>query len=147
MLGLRWVWCRLLVMSLSPHLFPLLLYIFYLIGVETPDVIDLCMPRRKELDRPLYQVGLLMQLLFLSFDLFVNGYIYLVIFSMKVLEEKEERIAPGTFLGATHTYAIVTPLNLYFSPYRCDYVYLLTCAACFFSQLHGWHWYPGQVSC
>jgi hypothetical protein len=25
---------------------------------------------------------------------------------MKVLEEKEEKIAPGTLLGTTHTYAI-----------------------------------------
>ncbi|KAJ6806066.1 splicing factor 3B subunit 2 [Iris pallida] len=45
-------------------------------GVETPDVIDLRKQQRKEPDRPLYQV----------------------------LEEKEEKIAPGTLLGTTHTY-------------------------------------------
>ncbi|KAA0049983.1 splicing factor 3B subunit 2 [Cucumis melo var. makuwa] len=47
-------------------------------GVETPDVIDLRKQQRKEPDRPLYQV----------------------------LEEKEERVAPGTLLGTTHTYVI-----------------------------------------
>ncbi|KGN61286.1 splicing factor 3B subunit 2 [Cucumis sativus] len=47
-------------------------------GVETPDVIDLRKQQRKEPDRPLYQV----------------------------LEEKEERVAPGTLLGTSHTYVI-----------------------------------------
>ncbi|XP_022937998.1 splicing factor 3B subunit 2-like [Cucurbita moschata] len=47
-------------------------------GVETPDVIDLRKQQRKEPDRPLYQV----------------------------LEEKEEKVAPGTLLGTTHTYVI-----------------------------------------
>ncbi|CAH9112240.1 unnamed protein product [Cuscuta epithymum] len=49
-------------------------------GVETPDVIDLRKQQRKEPDKPLYQV----------------------------LEEKEEKIAPGTLLGTTHTYVIST---------------------------------------
>ncbi|KAB1199174.1 Splicing factor 3B subunit 2 [Morella rubra] len=49
-------------------------------GVETPDVIDLRKQQRKEPDRPLYQV----------------------------LEEKEEKIAPGTLLGTTHTYVVST---------------------------------------
>ncbi|XP_068652603.1 uncharacterized protein [Aristolochia californica] len=49
-------------------------------GVETPDVIDLRKQQRKEPDRPLYQV----------------------------LEEKEEKIAPGTLLGTTHTYVVGT---------------------------------------
>ncbi|KAL6546638.1 hypothetical protein OROMI_022359 [Orobanche minor] len=49
-------------------------------GVETPDVIDLRKQQRKEPDRPLYQV----------------------------LEEKEEKIAPGTLLGTSHTYVINT---------------------------------------
>lgn len=48
--------------------------------METPDVIDLRKQQRKEPERPLYQV----------------------------LEEKEERIAPGTLLGTTHTYVIGT---------------------------------------
>lgn len=47
-------------------------------GVETPDVIDLRKQQRKEPEKPLYQV----------------------------LEEKEERIAPGTLLGTTHTYVV-----------------------------------------
>ncbi|XP_022996847.1 splicing factor 3B subunit 2-like [Cucurbita maxima] len=47
-------------------------------GVETPDVIDLRKQQRKEPDRPLYQV----------------------------LEAKEEKVAPGTLLGTTHTYVI-----------------------------------------
>ncbi|XP_022965450.1 splicing factor 3B subunit 2-like [Cucurbita maxima] len=47
-------------------------------GVETPDVIDLRKQQRKEPDRSLYQV----------------------------LEEKEEKVAPGTLLGTTHTYVI-----------------------------------------
>ncbi|CAI9270108.1 unnamed protein product [Lactuca saligna] len=47
-------------------------------GVETPDVIDLRKQQRKEPEKPLYQV----------------------------LEEKEEKIAPGTLLGTTHTYVI-----------------------------------------
>ncbi|XP_052183349.1 uncharacterized protein LOC127795607 [Diospyros lotus] len=49
-------------------------------GVETPDVIDLRKQQRKEPEKPLYQV----------------------------LEEKEERIAPGTLLGTSHTYVIGT---------------------------------------
>ncbi|GLT63760.1 hypothetical protein SLA2020_362990 [Shorea laevis] len=49
-------------------------------GVETPDVIDLHKQQRKEPERPLYQV----------------------------LEEKEERIAPGTLLGTKHTYVVNT---------------------------------------
>ncbi|EPS67905.1 hypothetical protein M569_06869, partial [Genlisea aurea] len=49
-------------------------------GVETPDVIDLRKQQRKEPDRPLYQV----------------------------LEEKEEKIAPGTLLAPSHTYLINT---------------------------------------
>ncbi|KAL0398631.1 UNVERIFIED_CONTAM: Splicing factor 3B subunit [Sesamum radiatum] len=49
-------------------------------GVETPDVIDLRKQQRKEPDRPLYQV----------------------------LEEKEEKIAPGTLLAPSHTYVINT---------------------------------------
>ncbi|KAG6515523.1 hypothetical protein ZIOFF_025948 [Zingiber officinale] len=49
-------------------------------GVETPDVIDLRKQQRKEPEKPLYQV----------------------------LEEKEERIAPGTLLGTTHTYVLGT---------------------------------------
>ncbi|KAG6416563.1 hypothetical protein SASPL_123995 [Salvia splendens] len=49
-------------------------------GVETPDVIDLRKQQRKEPDRPLYQV----------------------------LEEKEEKIAPGTLLAPGHTYVINT---------------------------------------
>ncbi|KAF2305142.1 hypothetical protein GH714_002036 [Hevea brasiliensis] len=49
-------------------------------GVETPDVIDLRKQQRKEPERPLYQV----------------------------LEEKEERIAPGTLLGTTHTYVVAS---------------------------------------
>jgi splicing factor 3B subunit 2 len=44
-------------------------------GVETPDVIDLRKTQRKEPEKPLYHV----------------------------LEEKEERIQPGTLLGASHT--------------------------------------------
>lgn len=47
-------------------------------GVETPDVIDLRKQQRKETEKPLYQV----------------------------LEEKEEKIAPGTLLGTSHTYVI-----------------------------------------
>ncbi|KAI3740789.1 hypothetical protein L2E82_31263 [Cichorium intybus] len=47
-------------------------------GVETPDVIDLRKQQRKEPEKPLYQV----------------------------LEEKEEKIAPGTLLGTSHTYVI-----------------------------------------
>ncbi|CAD5193051.1 unnamed protein product, partial [Musa acuminata subsp. malaccensis] len=47
-------------------------------GVETPDVIDLRKQQRKEPEKPLYQV----------------------------LEEKEERIAPGTLLGTGHTYVL-----------------------------------------
>ncbi|URD90061.1 hypothetical protein MUK42_27055 [Musa troglodytarum] len=47
-------------------------------GVETPDVIDLRKQQRKEPEKPLYQV----------------------------LEEKEERIAPGTLLGTAHTYVL-----------------------------------------
>ncbi|XP_022845320.1 splicing factor 3B subunit 2-like [Olea europaea var. sylvestris] len=49
-------------------------------GVETPDVIDLRKQQRKEPEKPLYQV----------------------------LEEKEEKIAPGTLLGTSHTYLINT---------------------------------------
>ncbi|XP_009593588.1 uncharacterized protein LOC107785564 [Nicotiana tabacum] len=49
-------------------------------GVETPDVIDLRKQQRKEPEKPLYQV----------------------------LEEKEEKVAPGTLLGTTHTYVINT---------------------------------------
>ncbi|XP_045820737.1 splicing factor 3B subunit 2-like [Trifolium pratense] len=49
-------------------------------GVETPDVIDLRKQQRKEPERPLYQV----------------------------LEEKEEKLAPGTLLGTTHTYVVGT---------------------------------------
>ncbi|KAK4271503.1 hypothetical protein QN277_020191 [Acacia crassicarpa] len=49
-------------------------------GVETPDVIDLRKQQRKEPERPLYEV----------------------------LEEKEERVAPGTLLGTTHTYVVNT---------------------------------------
>ncbi|XP_022886326.1 splicing factor 3B subunit 2 isoform X2 [Olea europaea var. sylvestris] len=49
-------------------------------GVETPDVIDLRKQQRKEPEKPLYQV----------------------------LEEKEEKIAPGTLLGTSHTYVINT---------------------------------------
>ncbi|KAI3874561.1 hypothetical protein MKW92_027287 [Papaver armeniacum] len=48
------------------------------IGVETPDVIELRKPLRKEPERQLYQV----------------------------LEEKEEKIAPETLLGTTHTYVV-----------------------------------------
>ncbi|KAL9247112.1 hypothetical protein vseg_020577 [Gypsophila vaccaria] len=47
-------------------------------GVETPDVIELRKQQRKEPEKQLYQV----------------------------LEEKEERIAPGTLLGTSHTYNI-----------------------------------------
>jgi splicing factor 3B subunit 2 len=51
-------------------------------GVETPDVIDLRKQQRKEpekqVERPLYQV----------------------------LEQKEERIAPGTLYGSSHTYVL-----------------------------------------
>ncbi|KAF9618229.1 hypothetical protein IFM89_000864 [Coptis chinensis] len=47
-------------------------------GVETPDVIDLRKQQRKEPEKPLYQV----------------------------LEEKEEKIQPGTLLGTTHTYVV-----------------------------------------
>ncbi|CAK9181774.1 unnamed protein product [Ilex paraguariensis] len=47
-------------------------------GVETPDVIDLRKQQRKEPEKPLYQV----------------------------LDEKEEKIAPGTLLGTSHTYVI-----------------------------------------
>ncbi|XP_026393854.1 splicing factor 3B subunit 2-like isoform X2 [Papaver somniferum] len=47
-------------------------------GVETPDVIELRKQQRKEPERQLYQV----------------------------LEEKEEKIAPGTLLGTTHTYVV-----------------------------------------
>lgn len=50
-------------------------------GVETPDVIDLRKQQRKEPEKPPYQV----------------------------LEEKEEKIAPGTLLGTTHTYVIDGP--------------------------------------
>ena len=32
---------------------------------------------------------------------------------MKVLEEKEEKIAPGTLLGTTHTYAILFYIILF----------------------------------
>ncbi|CAN6192333.1 unnamed protein product, partial [Urochloa humidicola] len=53
-------------------------------GVETPDVIDLRKLQRKEpekqAERPLYQV----------------------------LEQKEERIAPGTLYGSSHTYVLGT---------------------------------------
>ncbi|XP_068647411.1 uncharacterized protein [Aristolochia californica] len=49
-------------------------------GMETPDVIDLRKQPQKEPERPLYQV----------------------------LEEKEEKIAPGTLLGTTHTYVVGT---------------------------------------
>uniref|UniRef100_A0A3Q7FR37 PSP proline-rich domain-containing protein n=1 Tax=Solanum lycopersicum TaxID=4081 RepID=A0A3Q7FR37_SOLLC len=49
-------------------------------GVETPDVIDLRKQQRKEPEKPLYQV----------------------------LEEKEEKVAPGTLLGTSHTYVINT---------------------------------------
>ncbi|OIT28510.1 hypothetical protein A4A49_55933 [Nicotiana attenuata] len=49
-------------------------------GVETPDVIDLRKQQRKEPEKPLYQV----------------------------LEEKEEKVAPGTLLGTTHTCVINT---------------------------------------
>ncbi|RZC16377.1 hypothetical protein D0Y65_009581, partial [Glycine soja] len=48
--------------------------------VETPDVIDLRKQQRKEPKKPLYQV----------------------------LEEKKEKIAPGTLLGTTHTYVVNT---------------------------------------
>ncbi|KAI3907252.1 hypothetical protein MKW92_005137 [Papaver armeniacum] len=48
------------------------------IVVETPDVIELRKPLRKEPERQLYQV----------------------------LEEKEEKIAPETLLGTTHTYVV-----------------------------------------
>ncbi|RZC46473.1 hypothetical protein C5167_039423 [Papaver somniferum] len=47
-------------------------------GVETPDFIELRKQQRKEPERQLYQV----------------------------LEEKEEKIAPGTLLGTTHTYVV-----------------------------------------
>jgi splicing factor 3B subunit 2 len=51
-------------------------------GVETPDVIDLRKQQRKEpekqVERPLYQV----------------------------LEQKDERIAPGTLYGSSHTYVL-----------------------------------------
>ncbi|KAI3937043.1 hypothetical protein MKX01_015258, partial [Papaver californicum] len=47
-------------------------------GVETPDVIELRKQQRKEPERQLYQV----------------------------LEEKAEKIAPGTLLGTTHTYVV-----------------------------------------
>ncbi|XP_074271264.1 uncharacterized protein LOC141595190 [Silene latifolia] len=47
-------------------------------GVETPDVIELRKHQRKEPEKQLYQV----------------------------LEEKEERIAPGTLLGTSHTYVL-----------------------------------------
>uniref|UniRef100_I1KLH4 PSP proline-rich domain-containing protein n=1 Tax=Glycine max TaxID=3847 RepID=I1KLH4_SOYBN len=65
-------------------------------GVETHDVIDLRKLQRKEPEKPLYQL----------FDqLFVINHV----FSMKVLVEKEEKIAPGTLLGITHTYAKLAP--------------------------------------
>eukprot|EP00249_Psilotum_nudum_P014183 c24705_g1_i2 orf=785-1927(+) len=47
-------------------------------GVETPDVIDLRKSQRKEPEKQLYQV----------------------------LEEREERIGPGTILGTSHTYVL-----------------------------------------
>ncbi|OMO65606.1 PSP, proline-rich [Corchorus olitorius] len=49
-------------------------------GDEAPDVIDLRKQKRKEPERSLYQV----------------------------LEEKEDKIAPGTLLGTTHTYVVNT---------------------------------------
>lgn len=47
-------------------------------GLETPDVIDLRKQQKKEPEKPLY----------------------------KVLEQKEAKIAPGTLLGTSHTYAL-----------------------------------------
>lgn len=50
-------------------------------GVETPDVIDLRKQQRKESERP------------------TDKQLY------QVLEQKEEKIAPGTLYGSSHTYA------------------------------------------
>ena len=77
-------------------------------GVETPDVIDLRKQQRKEPEKPLYQViALYVACCFLH----SNRQIYFLIvknltttyLSFKVLEEREEKIAPGTLLGTTHT--------------------------------------------
>lgn len=74
-------------------------------GVETPDVIDLRKQQRKEPERPLYQVSLSTATLpsaLASLDYLVDVINHIFV---KVLEEKEEKLAPGTLLGTTHTYA------------------------------------------
>ncbi|RRT63098.1 hypothetical protein B296_00004783 [Ensete ventricosum] len=67
-------------------------------GVETPDVIDLRKQQRKEPEKPLYQVN--------KFKFAVCKLVMLLLCYLKVLEEKEERVAPGTLLGTTHTYVL-----------------------------------------
>ncbi|RWW90085.1 hypothetical protein BHE74_00000767 [Ensete ventricosum] len=67
-------------------------------GVETPDVIDLRKQQRKEPEKPLYQVN--------KFRFAVCKLVMLLLCYLKVLEEKEERVAPGTLLGTTHTYVL-----------------------------------------
>ena len=70
-------------------------------GVETPDVIDLRKQQRKEPEKPLYQV---IYLCILDVALLLPNITHIfVIFFLQVLEEKEERIAPGTLLGTSHT--------------------------------------------
>jgi len=89
--------------------------------VETPDVIDLRKLQRKEPERQtekqLYQVrtGPCL-LLCLRLIYFCETFRFLVaideqclfFFYLKVLEQKEERIAPGTLYGSSHTYVTVT---------------------------------------
>lgn len=80
-------------------------------GVETPDVIDLRKQQRKEPDRPLYQVIIF----FPPHCHFFGGELddlTLLMFCMKVLEEKEERVAPGTLLAPSHTYVNGTKFYL-----------------------------------
>lgn len=87
--------------------------------METPDVIDLRKQQRKEPDRPLYQVSKQSECNFIrTCPLFVvfklkSDLLFYLFGSWKVLEEKEERVAPGTLLGTTHTYAIFLLLSFY----------------------------------
>lgn len=80
-------------------------------GVETPDVIDLRKQQRKEPEKPLYQVSIyIYEIAPFPSQLWLHCFSCSQSFLcfVKVLEEKEEKIAAGTLLGTTHTYVIGT---------------------------------------
>ena len=87
--------------------------------METPDVIDLRKQQRKEPDRPLYQVSKQSVNVIsseLAFFLFLFSKLKCdlpTVWFFKVLEEKEEKVAPGTLLVTTHTYAVYLLLSFY----------------------------------